>query len=90
MVLKQILQPKREEVMGDWRKSRAEGIRDLFSLNTTGDDQVKQSVVGGTCSTNKREEKCSQGFDGEKLEEKIFERRRHRWKDDIKVHLKEI
>jgi hypothetical protein len=38
-MLKQILEPKREEVMGDWRKLRAVGIYDLLSsLNATGDD----------------------------------------------------
>ena len=45
-----------EKVMGDWRKLRVEETRDLFSsLNTTGDDQVTESEVGGTRSTNKRE-----------------------------------
>ena len=77
--------------MGDWRKLRVEGTHELFSsLNTTGDDQVKESEVGGTCSTNKREEMCSHDFDGEKLKEKIFERCRHSWKGYSKVHLKEI
>ena len=70
-MLKQIMEPKGAEVMGDWRKLHVDGIYDLFSsLNTTGDDQVKESEVGGTCSTNKREEICSQGFDGEKTEGK--------------------
>ena len=46
--------------------------------------------MGGTCNTNKREGKCSQGSDGEKLKGKKIGRRRHRWKGDIKVHLKEI
>jgi hypothetical protein len=67
-VLKQILEPKREEITGDWRKLRVGRTQDLFSsLNTTRDDQAKENEVGGTCRTNKREEKCSQGFDEEKL-----------------------
>jgi hypothetical protein len=90
MVLKQIMEQKREGKMGDWRKLRVEGTHDLFSsLNTTGDDQVKKSEAVGTCSTNKKE-KCSHVFDGVKLKEKIFERCRHSWKGDTKVHLKEM
>jgi hypothetical protein len=55
--------------VGDWKKSCVEGTLDLFSSPyTTRNDQVKESEMSGTCSTNESEEKFSQGFDGGKSE----------------------
>ena len=54
-MLKETFEAKSGKEMGDWRKLGVEGIQDFFSSpNTTGDDQVKESEMGGTCSTNKR------------------------------------
>jgi hypothetical protein len=66
-VLQQILELKREEVVGNWKSSCIEGTLDLFSLAyTTRNDQVKESEMSGTCSRNESEEEFSQGIDGEK------------------------
>jgi hypothetical protein len=51
---------------------------------------IKQNEMGGTCSTNWRYEKCTQNF-GRKTEGKRPLRKpRSRWKDDIRLDLREI
>jgi hypothetical protein len=56
-LLRRIFGPKRNEVMGSWRKLHNEELHDLYSspfiIRTC---KVKENEVGGTCGTNGREE----------------------------------
>jgi hypothetical protein len=46
-VLKRILGPKRDEVIGGWRKLHNEGLHNLYSS-----PNVKENEMGRTCSTH--------------------------------------
>jgi hypothetical protein len=57
-----IHEPKRDEVIGEWRRLQNEGLHDLYSsLNTYG-DQIKKQEMGRVCGQHGREERCIQGF----------------------------
>jgi hypothetical protein len=45
-VLRRIFGPKRDEVIGGWRKLHNEELHNLYS------SQVKEDEMGGACSTN--------------------------------------
>jgi hypothetical protein len=62
-VLRRIFGPKREEVVGGWRRLRNEELHNLvrFIKYYLG-DQVKEDEMGVTCSTHEVEEKCVQNF----------------------------
>jgi hypothetical protein len=47
-VLRKIFGPKRDEVMGEWRKFHNEELRDF---------RVEEEEMGGACSTKGGEEK---------------------------------
>jgi hypothetical protein len=49
-VLRGIFGPKRDEVIGDWRKLHNEELHNLY--------QVKKDEMGRACSTNGGEEEC--------------------------------
>jgi hypothetical protein len=50
-VLRRIFGPKRDEVMGGWRKLHYEELHNLYSY-----DQVKEDEMDRACSTNGGEE----------------------------------
>jgi hypothetical protein len=62
-VLRRIFGPKRNEVMGEWRKLHSE---ELYNLYSSPDiiRQVKVNKVGRACSTHWRGQKSVQGFGG--------------------------
>jgi hypothetical protein len=54
-----IFGPKRDEVMGEWRKLRNEELHDLYSSSSIIsiiNNQVEEDDVDGPCSRNGREE----------------------------------
>jgi hypothetical protein len=53
-VLGRIFGPKRNELMGGWRKLHNEELHDLYSSASTynKNNQVKKDEVGGACSPN--------------------------------------
>jgi hypothetical protein len=53
-------------------------------------DQVKDVEVGGTCSTHGRDEKCIQYLGWKTEGKRLLGRPKRRWKDNIRVDLKEI
>jgi hypothetical protein len=61
-VLRRIFGPKRDEVMGEWRKFHNEELHNLYSSPDI--RQVKANEAGGTCGTHGRGEKSVQGFGG--------------------------
>jgi hypothetical protein len=67
-VLRRIFGPRRDEVMGEWRKLHNEELHNLYSSPDI-ISQVKVNEVGGACGTHGRGEKSVQGF-GEKARRK--------------------
>jgi hypothetical protein len=51
---------------------------------------MKENEVGGSCGTHGRGKKNIEGFDGKARRKKSFERPRSRWKEWIKMDLREI
>jgi hypothetical protein len=67
-----------------------EELHTLYSFpNIIKADQIKENEVGGTCGTHGRGEECVQGLMG-KPEGKRPERRRRRWKNGIRMDIREI
>jgi hypothetical protein len=85
-VLRRIFGPKRDEVIGEWRKLHNEELQILYSSP----NQIKDNEVGRTCGTHGREEECVQGFDGKATRKEPLGRARHRWEDGMRMVLKEI
>jgi hypothetical protein len=59
-VLRRIFGPKRDEIIGEWRKLQTEGVHNLYSyyiiiFRYYQTDQIKESEVGGACGTHERE-----------------------------------
>ena len=65
-VLRRIFGPKRDEVIGQWRKLHNEELNDLYcsSIYCSG-DKIEKNEMGGACSVYGGEEWCIQGFGGE-------------------------
>jgi hypothetical protein len=55
-VLRRIFGPKRDEVMGEWRKLHNEELNNLYSYPDI-IRQVKVNEVGGACGTHGEERK---------------------------------
>jgi hypothetical protein len=62
-VLTRIFGPKRDEVLGEWRKLHSEELHNLYSSPDI-IRQVEANEVGGACGTHGRGEKSVQGFGG--------------------------
>ena len=87
-MLTRILEPKRDEVTGKWRKLHSEELNDLYSSPNNilvmksrrmrGAEHVAR--VGG-------DKRCTQGFGGETCEKRPLGRPRRRWEDNIKMEL---
>jgi hypothetical protein len=64
-VLRRILGPKREELIGGWRKLHSEGLPGLQSVTYCYDDEMKEDMMDRSCGTYGDEQRCIQDFDGE-------------------------
>jgi hypothetical protein len=62
-VLRRIFGPKRDEVVGEWRKLHSEELHNLYSSPDI-IRQVKVNEVGGACGMHGRGKKSVQGFGG--------------------------
>jgi hypothetical protein len=60
-VLRRIFGPKRNEIIGEWRKLHNEELNDLYSSG----DQIETKETSGACSTYGERRRCMQGFGGE-------------------------
>jgi hypothetical protein len=60
-----IFGPKRDEIIGSWRKLHSEELHNLYSsLNVIRIIQVKEDEMGRACTMHRREEERMQGFGG--------------------------
>jgi hypothetical protein len=85
-VLRRIFGPKRDEVMGEWRKLNNEEFYNLLYIpGCHYVDGVKANEVGRACGTHGREEKSVQGFGRKPEGNRTLERLRHRWEDGIRM-----
>ena len=64
-VLRRILQPKRDEVTGEWRKLHSEELNDLYSSPNIVRVIKLRRMMGGTCSAYGGGERHVQSFGGE-------------------------
>jgi hypothetical protein len=63
-VLRRIFWPKRDEVIGEWRRIHSEKLNDLLLTKYYSGDQIGKNEIGSVCSTYGEEEKCIQGLGG--------------------------
>jgi hypothetical protein len=56
-VLRKIFGPKRDEVMGEWRKLHKEELHELYSSPSI-IRIIKSRKMGGSCDTNGGGEEC--------------------------------
>jgi hypothetical protein len=57
-----MFQPKRDEMTRHCRKLHNEELHNLHYPTYYKDDQINVDEIGGTCRTNRSDEKCIQGF----------------------------
>jgi hypothetical protein len=59
-VLRRIFRPKREEVVGGWRRLHNEGLRNLYTSPNIVRITKRRLMRFGACSTHGRDEKWTQ------------------------------
>ena len=65
-VMRRVFGPKRDEVIGEWRKLHKEELRDLYSLpNIVRVVKSRRMSWGGACGAHGGGERCAQGSSGE-------------------------
>jgi hypothetical protein len=65
-MLRRMFGPKRDEVIGEWRRLHNEELYDLYcSPDIISGDQIKKNDMGGACSMHGTQERCIQSFGGE-------------------------
>jgi hypothetical protein len=57
-VLRRLFGPRRDGVMGGWRKLHNEQLHNVYSSPSIIRITVEEDEVGGTCGTNGRKEEC--------------------------------
>jgi hypothetical protein len=86
-VLRRIFGPKRDEVMGEWRKLHNEELHNLYSspeIIRQVEFKVNEVGVAG------RGAKSVQSFGGKAQRKKTLGRPRRRWEDGIRMDIREI
>jgi hypothetical protein len=61
-VLRRIFGPKRDEIIGGWKKLHNKELHNFYSPPVMRTMTVKEGEIGGACSTCRRKEDCVQGF----------------------------
>jgi hypothetical protein len=81
-VLRRIFEPKRDEVIGEWRKLHKE---ELYHSA----DQAKKNELCGECSTYGGRRSAYRVLVGRNEGKRLLGRPRHKLEDNIKIHLQE-
>jgi hypothetical protein len=61
-VLRRIFGPKRDEMVGSWRKLHNKEVNNLYISTNIIECSIKENEKGRACSMHAREEECIQGF----------------------------
>jgi hypothetical protein len=91
-VLRKIFGPKRDEVIGEWRKLHSRELHNLYSSP----DIIRQIKsrrmrwAGHVARMEGGEEKCMQGFGGKARRKETTRKTEARWEDGIKMDLRRL
>ena len=89
-VLWRIFGPKRDKVIGEWRKLHIEELNNLcFTPNIVWVIRIEKNEMGKAHNAYGEEEMRIQGFGGETWGKRELGRPRHRWEGNIKMDLQE-
>jgi hypothetical protein len=90
-VLRRIFGPKRDEVTGEWRKLHNEELHNLYSSpDTIRQDKSRRMRWAGQVARMGEERKVYKVLVGKARRREPLGRPRRRWKDGIKMDLREI
>jgi len=91
MVLKRIFGPRRDEVMGEWRRLRNEELNDLYSSpNIVRVIKSRRMRWAGHVTCMGEERGVYRVLVGKPGEKRPLGRPRHRWVDNIRMDLQEV
>jgi hypothetical protein len=88
-VLRRIFGPKRDEVTGEWRRLHKKELYALYSSPNIIRVIKSRRLRWAGHVAQMGEERCMQGISGETWGRKPLGRSRRRWKDNIKMDLRE-
>jgi hypothetical protein len=86
------LRPKRDDVTGDWRKLHNEELHNLYSSSPNTIRMIKSRRMrwSGHVARMRAMRNAYRILVGKPEGKRPLERPRHRWVDNIKIHLREI
>jgi hypothetical protein len=84
-VLRRTFGPKRDEVIGGWRKLHNEGLHNLYSSP----NEVNEDEMGKECSMHEKKRTAYRILMGKPEGKRPLGIPRRRWEDDIKMDLRE-
>jgi hypothetical protein len=90
-VLRRIFGPKRDEVIGDWRKLHKEELRNLYCLPSTSIIRIIKSRRmrwAGHVALIGEERNAHRILVGNPEEKRLLERPRRKWEDNIRIDLR--
>jgi hypothetical protein len=89
-LLRRIFGPKREEIIGDWRKLHYEELNDLYSSNIIRMIKSKKRRWAGHVASMGERKGVHRVLVGKPEERVHFENPRCRWEDNIKKDVQEM
>jgi hypothetical protein len=90
-VLRGIFGPKRDEIMGEWRKLHSGELHNLYSFpNIIRQVKSRRMKWSGHVAWTGEEGKVYKLLVGKPRGKRLFGRLRHRWEDGIKMDLTEM
>jgi len=90
-VLSRILGPKRDKVIGEWRKLHNEELNDLYSSpNIVRAIKIEKIEMGGACSMYGERRGVYRVLVGKPEGKRPLRKPRRRWEDNINMDLQEV
>jgi len=90
-VLKTIFRPKRDDVIGEWRKLHNEELNIVYrSPNIIRVIKSRRMMRARHVASMEGEERCIKGFDGEHEGKRPFGRPRRNWEGNINIDFQEV